>query len=66
MKMKSDDVSWMVPIEVMLGSLNHGEVQACSISAFQTNFEKQTKMLTNQNISPLDLLKVALKTRKTR
>ncbi|RHN58779.1 hypothetical protein MtrunA17_Chr4g0006051 [Medicago truncatula] len=31
--MQSDsDVSWMVPIEVMLGSLNHGEVQACSIS----------------------------------
>ncbi|MCH86169.1 UPF0481 protein [Trifolium medium] len=30
--MKSDDFSWMVPIEVMLGSLNHGEVQACSIS----------------------------------
>jgi len=26
------DFSWMVPIEVMLGSLNHGEVQACSIS----------------------------------
>ncbi|XP_061362816.1 UPF0481 protein At3g47200-like [Gastrolobium bilobum] len=27
------DLSWMVPIEVMLGSLNHGEVQACSISS---------------------------------
>ncbi|XP_012573016.1 UPF0481 protein At3g47200-like [Cicer arietinum] len=26
------DFGWMVPIEVMLGSLNHGEVQACSIS----------------------------------
>ncbi|CAK8574859.1 unnamed protein product [Lathyrus sativus] len=25
------DFSWMVPIEVMLGSLNHEEVQACSI-----------------------------------
>ncbi|KAJ1396144.1 hypothetical protein SESBI_32776 [Sesbania bispinosa] len=31
-KMQSSDFSWMVPIEVMLGSLNHGEVQACSIS----------------------------------
>ncbi|KAJ1411318.1 hypothetical protein SESBI_21363 [Sesbania bispinosa] len=30
--MESSDFSWMVPIEVMLGSLNHGEVQACSIS----------------------------------
>ncbi|CAI8601057.1 unnamed protein product [Vicia faba] len=27
------DFEWMVPIEVMLGSLNHGEVQACSISS---------------------------------
>ncbi|XP_050898281.1 UPF0481 protein At3g47200 [Lathyrus oleraceus] len=26
------DFDWMVPIEVMLGSLKHGEVQACSIS----------------------------------
>lgn len=26
------DFDWMIPIEVMLGSLNHGEVQACSIS----------------------------------
>ncbi|XP_027337234.1 UPF0481 protein At3g47200-like [Abrus precatorius] len=26
------DSNWMVPIEVMLGSLNHAEVQACSIS----------------------------------
>ncbi|KAK7349947.1 hypothetical protein VNO77_07872 [Canavalia gladiata] len=26
------DANWMVPIQVMLGSLNHGEVQACSIS----------------------------------
>jgi hypothetical protein len=26
------DLSWMAPIEIMLGSLNHGEVQACSIS----------------------------------
>jgi hypothetical protein len=32
LKMQSDDFSWMVPIEIMLGSLNHGEVQACSIS----------------------------------
>jgi hypothetical protein len=30
--MASDNFSWMVPIEIMLGSLNHGEVQACSIS----------------------------------
>ncbi|KAK2441196.1 UPF0481 protein [Trifolium repens] len=28
---KSDETSWMVPIEVMLRSLEHGEVQACSI-----------------------------------
>ncbi|KHN26297.1 UPF0481 protein At3g47200-like [Glycine soja] len=27
------DFSWMVPIEVMLGSLYHGQVQACSISS---------------------------------
>ncbi|XP_058732634.1 UPF0481 protein At3g47200-like [Vicia villosa] len=26
------DFSWMVPIEMMLGSLSHGEIQACSIS----------------------------------
>ncbi|XP_027337236.1 UPF0481 protein At3g47200-like [Abrus precatorius] len=30
--MQQQDFSWMVPIEVMLGSFNHGEVQACSIS----------------------------------
>ncbi|KAK2378910.1 UPF0481 protein [Trifolium repens] len=29
---ESNDRSWMVPIKVMLGSLKHGEVQACSIS----------------------------------
>ncbi|KAG5054184.1 hypothetical protein AAZX31_03G054400 [Glycine max] len=27
------DFSWMVPIEVMLGALYHGQVQACSISS---------------------------------
>ncbi|KAK7349852.1 hypothetical protein VNO77_07616 [Canavalia gladiata] len=31
-KMQSDS-DWMVPIQVMLGSLNHAEVQACSISS---------------------------------
>ncbi|CAJ1949054.1 unnamed protein product [Sphenostylis stenocarpa] len=30
--MAQPDVSWMVPIEVMLGALFHGQVQACSIS----------------------------------
>ncbi|KAL2337809.1 hypothetical protein Fmac_012255 [Flemingia macrophylla] len=29
---QSTDNSWMVPIEVMLGSLYHGQVKACSIS----------------------------------
>ncbi|KAK7286897.1 hypothetical protein RJT34_22241 [Clitoria ternatea] len=29
---KEVDLSWMVPIEVMLGALHHGQVQACSIS----------------------------------
>jgi hypothetical protein len=29
---ESDELSWMIPIKVMLGSLKHGEVQACSIS----------------------------------
>jgi hypothetical protein len=28
---ESNDRSWMVPIKTMLGSLKHGEVQACSI-----------------------------------
>ncbi|KAL4338132.1 hypothetical protein AHAS_Ahas12G0179600 [Arachis hypogaea] len=27
-----DESEWMIPVEVMLGSLDHGEVQACSIS----------------------------------
>ncbi|MED6176123.1 hypothetical protein PIB30_084943 [Stylosanthes scabra] len=27
-----EEGEWMVPVEVMLGSLDHGEVQACSIS----------------------------------
>jgi len=31
--MAQPDFSWMVPIEVMLGSLFHGQVQACSISS---------------------------------
>ncbi|TKY63471.1 UPF0481 protein [Spatholobus suberectus] len=30
---KQPDFSWMVPIEVMLGSLSHGQIQACSISS---------------------------------
>ncbi|TKY63472.1 UPF0481 protein [Spatholobus suberectus] len=33
MAAKQPDFSWMVPIEVMLGSLYHGQVQACSISS---------------------------------
>ncbi|RDX65252.1 UPF0481 protein, partial [Mucuna pruriens] len=31
--MSQADFSWMLPIEVMLGSLFHGQVQACSISS---------------------------------
>lgn len=31
--MAQADFSWMIPIEVMLGSLFHGQVQACSISS---------------------------------
>ncbi|RYR26841.1 hypothetical protein HN51_048247 [Arachis hypogaea] len=27
-----NESEWMIPVEVMLGSLDHGEVQACSIS----------------------------------
>ncbi|XP_027337048.1 UPF0481 protein At3g47200-like [Abrus precatorius] len=38
--MPQQDRSWMVPIEVMLGSLSHGEVQACSISIVPDEIRK--------------------------
>ncbi|XP_058732630.1 UPF0481 protein At3g47200-like [Vicia villosa] len=37
------DFEWMVPIEVMLGSLNHGEVQACSISSVPDKLREANK-----------------------
>ncbi|KAI4353279.1 hypothetical protein L6164_002241 [Bauhinia variegata] len=37
----ADDYSWMVPIEVMLGSIGHREVQACSICRVPHKLRKQ-------------------------
>ncbi|KAI4353278.1 hypothetical protein L6164_002240 [Bauhinia variegata] len=37
----ADDYSWMVPIQVMLGSIGHREVQACSICRVPHKLRKQ-------------------------
>ncbi|TKY63478.1 UPF0481 protein [Spatholobus suberectus] len=38
-----DNTSWMVPIQVMLGTIRHREVQACSISKVPDKIRKPNK-----------------------
>jgi hypothetical protein len=45
------DFSWMVPIEVMLGSINHGEVQACSI----INVPKKIRQVNEDAYKPKEI-----------